>query len=47
MGIGRSLAYELVRSGAFPCTVLHVGNRYLIPTASLLRILEVDSEPTS
>jgi excisionase family DNA binding protein len=45
LGCGRSLAYELVRRGEFPCTVLRVGNRYLIPTASLLRALDIDPEP--
>jgi hypothetical protein len=47
MGIGRSLAYELVRRDEFPCTVLHVGNRYIIPTASLLRVLDINPEPAS
>ena len=39
LGCGRTLAYELARRGRFPCRVLRVGNRYLIPTADLLRTL--------
>jgi hypothetical protein len=42
LGCGRSLAYELARQGQFPCRVLRVGNRYLVPTAELLRLLGVD-----
>jgi hypothetical protein len=42
LGFGRSLAYELARRGQFPCRVLRAGNRYLIPTAELLRLLGLD-----
>ena len=46
LGCGRSLAYDLVRRGEFPCRVLRVGRRYLIPTADLLDVLGVHpSEP--
>ncbi len=42
LGCGRSLAYELARRDQFPCRVLRVGNRYLVPTAELLRLLGLD-----
>jgi hypothetical protein len=42
LGIGRTLAYELARTGQFPCTVLRVGSHYRVPTAALLRALGVD-----
>lgn len=43
LGVGRSLAYELVRTGAWPTTVLRVGKLIKIPTAPLIRLL---NEPT-
>lgn len=39
LGIGRTKAYQLARDGEFPCPVLHVGNAYRVPTASLLHLL--------
>ena len=39
LGIGRSLAYELVRTDAWPTTVLRVGKLIKIPTAPLLHLL--------
>jgi hypothetical protein len=47
LGCGRSLAYELARRGEFPCEVLRLGSRYVVPTAALLRTLGVTVEPTS
>jgi predicted DNA-binding transcriptional regulator AlpA len=41
LGCGRSLAYDLVRRGEFPCRVLRVGRLYRIPTADLLDVLGV------
>lgn len=44
-GIGRRKAYELVRSGDFPCKVLKVGSErvgYKVVTADLLRVLGVE-----
>ena len=40
LGCGRTLAYTLARRGEFPCQVLRLGNRYVIPTAALLRARE-------
>jgi len=39
LGCGRTLAYELVKRGEFPCRVLRLGKRYLVPTAALLESL--------
>jgi excisionase family DNA binding protein len=39
LGIGRTLAYQLAKEGRFPCRVLRVGRRYLIPTGGLIRLL--------
>jgi Helix-turn-helix domain len=39
LGIGRTLAYELARTGRFPVPLLKCGNRYRVPTASLLDAL--------
>ena len=44
LDIGRSLAYELVRTGNWPTPVLHVGRLIKIPTAPLLRLLEAGGE---
>ena len=40
LGIGRSLAYQLVRTGDWPTPVLRVGKLIKIPTASLLRLID-------
>jgi excisionase family DNA binding protein len=40
LGIGRSLAYQLVRTGQWPTPVLRVGRLVKIPTAPLVRLLE-------
>ncbi len=40
LGVGRSLAYELVRTGQWPTPVLRMGRLVKIPTAPLLRLLE-------
>jgi excisionase family DNA binding protein len=39
LGIGRSKAYELAKSGEFPVTIVRVGRRYLVPTSALLTLL--------
>jgi excisionase family DNA binding protein len=39
LGIGRSKAYELAKSGEFPVTVLRIGRRYLVPTSAILALL--------
>lgn len=43
LGIGRTKAYELARTGEFPCRVLRVGNSYRVPTALLRELLGLPS----
>ncbi|MFC6236959.1 DNA-binding protein [Longivirga aurantiaca] len=40
LGIGRTLAYELVKADLWPTTVLRVGKLIRIPTAALLRLVD-------
>ena len=40
LGIGRGLAYELVRTGAWPTPVVRMGKLIRIPTACLRRVLD-------
>jgi predicted DNA-binding transcriptional regulator AlpA len=42
LGIGRTLAYDLVRTDRFPTPVLRVGKLIRIPTAGLRRLLNAD-----
>ncbi len=44
LGIGRTAAYELARARRFPAPVLRLGNRYVVPVAGLLKVLDVDPE---
>lgn len=39
LGIGRSLGYELARSGKFPVPVLRLGHRLVVPRDALERLL--------
>ena len=39
LGIGRSKAYELAKSGEFPVSILRIGRRYLVPTSAILALL--------
>lgn len=39
LGIGRGLAYELVRSGSWPTPILRMGKLIRIPTAPLVRLV--------
>lgn len=39
LGIGRTKAYELVRTGRWPTRVLRLDRRIRIPTAALLELL--------
>jgi hypothetical protein len=45
LGIGRTKAYELVKSGGYPVTPLCVGRRYLVPTEGLLALLATELGP--
>lgn len=37
LGIGRQLAYDLVRTGRLPA--LRLGHRYVVPRAAIMRML--------
>jgi len=39
MGIGRTLAYDLVRTGDFPVRLLRLGRRVVVPVPDLLKLL--------
>jgi hypothetical protein len=41
LGIGRTLAFDLARSGRFPVRVIRLGRRVLVPVAELLEFLAV------
>jgi excisionase family DNA binding protein len=40
LGVGRSTAYEWIRTGEFPGRVITVRRRHRVITASLIRLLE-------
>jgi predicted DNA-binding transcriptional regulator AlpA len=40
-GLSRSVAYDLIRTGAFPVPVLRFGSRYRIPVAAILTALHM------
>jgi hypothetical protein len=42
LGVGRTKAYELARTGQFPVKVLRIGKRYLVPVPAILRLLELE-----
>ncbi len=44
LGIGRTVAYQLVRTGRFPTPVVRVGKQIKIPTAYLLDLLGLSTE---
>ncbi len=44
LGIGRTSAYELVRTGRWPTPVLRLGNRIRVPTAALRELLSLSTE---
>jgi hypothetical protein len=44
LGIGRTLAYELVATGRFPTPVIRAGTRVIVPVAALLKLLHADSD---
>ncbi|WNM34970.1 helix-turn-helix domain-containing protein [Streptomyces sp. Li-HN-5-11] len=43
-GVGRTVAYRMVRDGEFPVPVLRVGNKYRVSSAELWRALGVAPE---
>ena len=42
IGIGRTLAYDLARTGDFPIRLLRLGRRVFVPVADLLTYLGVN-----
>jgi hypothetical protein len=44
LGIGRTVAYELVRTHRFPTPVLRVGRQIKIPTAYLIDLLGLSTD---
>lgn len=44
LGIGRTTAYEMVRTGRWPTPVLRLGNRIRIPTAALRELLSLSTD---
>src|SRR5258708_3950100 len=45
LGIGRTRAYRLARSGGFPCRVLRIGGTWRVPTAGVLGLLGLVAVP--
>ncbi len=45
LGIGRTLAYELVRTDAWPTPIVRAGKLIKIPTAPLLELLATGRVP--
>ena len=43
--IGRTAAYELVRSGDWPTPIVRLGHCIRIPTAPLLELLGLSTDP--
>ncbi|MFB6989127.1 DNA-binding protein [Streptomyces sp. NPDC056304] len=43
LGLGRTYAYRLARSGEFPCQVVRTGRLFRVVTADLRRVLMVSS----
>jgi hypothetical protein len=42
LGIGRTKAYELAKSGEFPAVVIKVGRHYIVSVPALLALLAAD-----
>jgi excisionase family DNA binding protein len=43
LGIGRTLAYEMVRDGSWPTPIVRAGRKIRVPTRPLLALLGVCS----
>jgi predicted DNA-binding transcriptional regulator AlpA len=39
LGVGRTVAYELVREGQWPTPIIRAGRKIRVPTAPLLSLL--------
>jgi hypothetical protein len=47
LGIGRTLAYELVATGTFPTPIIRAGTRVIVPVTPLLKLLHADDDAGS
>ena len=47
LSVGRTAAYELIRTGEWPTPVFRLGKLIRIPTAPLLELIGVDSRTTA
>ncbi|MEV8609498.1 helix-turn-helix domain-containing protein [Amycolatopsis sp. NPDC051373] len=45
LGIGRTTAYKLARTGTFPVPAVRVGRSYCIPVVRVIELLGLDKEP--
>lgn len=46
LGMGRTKAYRLAQAGEFPCQVLRIGGRYVVPIRGVRALLGyADDEP--
>jgi predicted DNA-binding transcriptional regulator AlpA len=45
LGIGRTVAYELVRTDRFPTPVFRLGKQIRVPTAYLIELLGLSTDP--
>ncbi|MFC8723798.1 DNA-binding protein [Streptomyces bacillaris] len=45
LGIGRTHAYNLARTDAFPCGVIRAGRSFRVVTADLQRVLQASPRP--
>ena len=43
LGIGRTTAYELVRTGRWPTPILRLGNRIRVPAAALRELFSLST----
>ena len=47
LGLGRSAAYELVRTGGWPTPVVRLGRLIKVPTAPLIALLGLQEPPAA
>jgi predicted DNA-binding transcriptional regulator AlpA len=47
LGVGRTAAYELVRTGKWPTPIVRLGYRIRVPTAPLLELLGLSTEDSA
>ncbi len=45
LGIGRTTAYKLARTGTFPVPAVRIGRNYRVPVARVVELLGLDKEP--